>query len=220
MAETIDHPANATRVEIGKRSSVNAERTVGGVTYSYEKGEDAALSLSRRFAVFVPEDLTGTPSTVPVTLSPRLEIKADGAIHLRGRTIVNGNLRLAGGAVRFVDAADFTADSAPAEPSIYRFKDNGDDQLRIDLGTGDTTNRQFVIGFSTADGKFTECLRIEMRDTTETGNPTPLVTITGDLKVEGKIEAEGAPFPPLTPEAQAAILGAFQAGVAAGNVAS
>jgi hypothetical protein len=80
--------------------------------------------------------------------------------------------------------------------------------------------RQFAIGYSTPAGKFTECLRIEMRDTTGTGVLVPLVTITGDLKVEGKIEAKDVPFPPLTPEAQAAILGAFQTGVAAGNVSS
>jgi hypothetical protein len=145
VAETIDHPANAARVEIGKRSTVNAERTVGGVTYSYEKGEDLALNQSRRFAVFVPEDLAGAPTEDTVTLSPRLEIMADGAIRLRGRTIVNGNLRLGGGAVRFVDAADFTADSAPEEPSISRFNDSGKDELRVDLGTGDTANRQFVV---------------------------------------------------------------------------
>ena len=217
VAETIDHPANAARIEIGKRSTVNVERTVGGVTYSYEKGEDSALNLSRRFAVFVPEDLTGAPATEKVTLSPRLEIAADGAIRLRGRTILNGNLRLAGGAVRFLDAADFTADTAPKEPSIYRFNDNGKDELRVDLGAEDTENRQFVIGFSTSDGKFTECLRIELQDTTDTGELVPLVTINGDLNVGGKIMGTFVP-PALTPEAQAAILGSFQAGVAAGNV--
>ena len=225
VAEIIDHPANATRVEIGKRSNVAAKRTVGAVTYSYEKGEDptggegAPPSPSRRFAVFVPEDLTGSSPTSPVTLSPRLEIKADGAIRLRGKTIIDGNLRLAGGAVRFVDAADPTHSSL-ADPSIYRSDDNGIDQLRIDLGTGNTTNRQFVIGYSTPDGKFTECLRIEMRDITGTDVLVPLVTITGDLKVEGRIVADEIVPRTLTTEAQAAILGAFQAGVAAGNVAS
>ena len=86
VAEIIDNPASAARVEIGKRSTADTERTVGGVTYSYDKGEDPTLQQSRRFAVFVPEDLAGTPPAGRVTLSPRLEIHADGAIRLRGRT--------------------------------------------------------------------------------------------------------------------------------------
>lgn len=215
VAETIDHPANGARVEIGRRSTADATRTVGGVTYTYPQGEKP--NRSRRFAVFVPEDL-GNPLPPAITLSPRLEIAAEGDIRLRGRTIVNGDLRLAGGAVRFVDGADFTADSVPEEPSVYRINDNGKDELRIDLGSGDTATRQFVIGFSSPDGKFTECLRVEMRDTTGTGDLFPLVTITGDLKVDGKILGKNID-PALSAEAQAAILGSFQAGLAAGNVA-
>jgi hypothetical protein len=147
----------------------------------------------------------------PVTLAPRLEVQSDGTIGLRGETTVNGNLRMAGGAVRFDDVASFTPENSPVIPSIYRFDDTGKEQLRIDLGAAGASPRQFVIGFSGADGKFTECLRIEMK------NNTPVVTIRGDLVVEGKIANEKHPFPQLDQAALAAILGSFQAGIAAGN---
>jgi hypothetical protein len=141
---------------------------------------------------------------------------ADGTIRLRGSTVIQGNLRLVGGAVRFIDSANFTADTVPQAPSIYRFKD-GEDKLRIDLGAADTTARKFVIGFSNAEGVFTECLTIELQDPGDGGIPVPLVTISGDLKVQGLITAGSVTQPVLSAEAQAAILGSFQAGVAAGN---
>jgi hypothetical protein len=219
VAETIDHPANAARVEIGMRSAAAVSRVVGGVTYSYEQGDKDAPKQSRRFAVFVPEDASETPSGQPVALAPRLEIDSEGDIRLRGQTIVNGNLRLSAGAVRFVNPADFTADNAPDEPSIYRFSaPDGKDQLRIDLGSGQTANRVLVIGFSTADGSFNERVRVELQDASGKGDDlVALVTITGDLTVGGKITAGAVEPPILSNEARAAILGSFQAGFAAGN---
>jgi len=201
VAEAIDHPANATRVEVGGQSS--AKRVIDGATYTY--GGDAD---PRRFAVFVPEPDNATE------LVPRLEITEDGFIHLRGETIVEGNLRTVGGAVQFGGAAGANAANPPENPSIYRFNDDGKDTLRIDLGT-DTT-RRFIIGFSSPDGVFTECLRVEMTDTTQTGDLTPLVTIAGDLKVNGKLVGQFID-PALSPEALAAIFGSFQAGLVAGN---
>jgi hypothetical protein len=216
VGESIDHPANATRVEVGKQSSVDATRVIHGTTYVYQKGEDPLRSESRRFAVFVPEDLNDHGSTQQVPLSPRLEILNDGTIRIRGRTVINGSLRVAGGAVRFVDAAEFADENAPAVPSVYRFKDSGDDQLRIDLGSKDTLNRQLVIGFSSDDGSFTQCLKLELKDTTGSGKLAPVVTIFGDLKVDGKLVGQYVPRT-LSPEAQSAILASFQSGVGAGN---
>lgn len=202
VAEAIDHPANATRVEVGGQSS--PQRTVGGVTYTYSGDSE-----HRRFAVFVPEPAPGDP-----VLAPRLEITDDESIHLRGQTIVDGNLRTVGGAVQFSGAAGASAATPPEKPSIYRFRDDHEDTLRVDLGT-DTT-RRFIIGFSSADGVFTECLRVEMADTTQTGDLTPLVTIAGDLKVNGKLVGQFID-PALSPEALAAIFGNYQAGLLAGN---
>jgi len=202
VAEAIDHPANATRVEVGGQSS--AKRTVGGLTYTY--GGDAD---PRRFAIFVPEPAAGATD-----LAPRLEITEDGAIHLRGQTNVEGNLRTVGGAVQFGGAAGAGAAKPPEVPSIYRFNGDHADTLRIDLGND--TARRFVIGFSSPDGVFTECLSVEMVDTNQTGDKTPVVSIAGDLKVNGKLVGQFID-PALSPEALAAIFGSFQAGLVAGN---
>src|SRR5205085_7348117 len=73
VAEAIDHPANATRVEVGGQSS--AQRTVGGGTYKYGGDPDPP-----RFAVFVPES-----DAAAVELAPRLAITDNGVSHLRGQ---------------------------------------------------------------------------------------------------------------------------------------
>jgi hypothetical protein len=216
VGETVDHPANATRLEVGKQSLADVSRVVDGVTYVYQKGEDPQRKTSRRFAVFVPEDITTADQQQSQTLAPRLEILGDGTIRMRGQTVVNGSLRIAGGALQFVDAADFTVGNAPSDPSVYRVKESGDDQLRVDLGTEGTLNRQFVIGFSSADGSFTTCLKLELKDTTGSGTMAPVVTIFGDLKVDGQLIGQYVPRT-LSQEALAALLGSFQSGVAAGN---
>jgi len=214
VGETIDHPANGTRVEVGKQSSADVSRVVDGVTYVYQKGEDPTVHQSRRFAVFVPEDLNSGDPQSPVNLAPRLEILRDGTIRMRGETVVNGSLRIAGGALQFVDPADFTPDAAPQDPSMYRFQDGGNDELRLDLGSGNTLQKQLVIGFSADDGSFTPCLKLELTDPTETGQPAPLVTIFGDLKIGGKLTGTYVP-PTVSQAALAALLGSFQSGVAA-----
>lgn len=216
VAESIDHPANATRVEVGKQTSVDATRVIGGTTYVYQKSETGTES--RRFAVFVPEEREDGGSQQPVQLSPRLEILKDGTIRMRGRTVINGDLRVANGAVQFLDAADaaeFTDDTAPTVPSIYRVKDGGNDQLRIDLGSSSAANRQLVIGFSSEDGKFTECIKLEL----DTATGEPMVTINGDLKVEGKIVGHLVSTA-LSQDALSAIQASFQSGVAAGSAGS
>jgi hypothetical protein len=216
VGETIDHPANATRVEVGKQSSADVSRVVNGVTYQYQRGEDPVRQESRRFAVFVPEDLPSGSAQQPVSLAPRLEILQDGTIRMRGETVINGSLRIAGGALQFVDPADFTADAAPTVPSIYRFQESGNDELRLDLGSDSVLHKEFVIGFSAADGSFTPCLKLEFTDATGAGQPAPLVTVFGDLKIDGKLTGTFVP-PTVSQAALAALLGSFQAGVAAGN---
>lgn len=212
IAETIDHPANAARVEIGRDSLAEHTRTVGGVTYRYKNSEQAV----RHFGVFVPEDLAAAPQDTTVELSPRLEILEDGTIGWRGSTVVNGNLGLFGGAVQFVTGVSFTADTVPQEPAIYRYTDAGQDELRIDLGADNLGSRRFVIGFSSADGKFTPCVTAELR-VDQNGDFVPVITIAGNLKVDGTLVGEILPVQ-VSPEALAAIRGSFQAGLAAGNI--
>jgi hypothetical protein len=212
VGETIDHPADGARVEVGKRSTPDVSRVVNGTTYVYQKSNDL-----RRFAIFVSDDANAAGPQNAVNLAPRLEILQRGDIRLRGETMIEGNLRIAGGALQFVDSAQFTADAAPQVPSIYRFQDgNGNDELRIDLGTDDALQKQFVIGFSSSDGSFTPCVKLEFTDATGAGQLGALLTVFGDLKIDGKLTGTYVPLV-FSQATLAALLGSFQSGVAAGN---
>ena len=212
VAETIDHPGNAARVEVGRDSQSEATRTIGGVTYVYKNNANAV----RHFGVFVPEDLAANAVESAVELSPRLEVLEDGTIGWRGATNIYGNLGLFGGALQFPTGVTFTEDTVPQEPSMYRYTEAGQDELRIDLGANDNGARKFVIGFSKPDGKFTPCVTVELK-VDSSNELVPLVTIAGDLKIEGKWIGEVLPVM-VSPEALAAIRGSFQAGLAAGNI--
>jgi hypothetical protein len=208
VGELIDHPENATRVEVGRTSDIDDSRTIDGITYVYSG------TPNRRFAVFVPGAQEQQPEQV--TLVPRLEIKQDGTIYARGDTTINGSLRLAGGAVQFKEPANFTADDAPQVASLYRTQKGANDELRVDLGADDPLGKRFVIGFSNDDGSFTPCLRLELKDNGNK-NPSPLLTIYGDMTIQGKLDSPDIKARTLSPEAQNAILGSFQSGVAAGG---
>lgn len=208
VGELIDHPENATRIEVGRVSEQDDTRVIGGNTYVYS-GSD-----KRRFAVFIPE-VSDEPQSSTM-LAPRLEIKQDGTVYARGDTTINGNLRLAGGAVQFTQPAAYTPDSAPKAASVYRVQKGPNDELRIDLGSQDPSNARFVIGFSNDDGSFTPCLRLELKDTGNT-KPSPLLTVYGDITIQGKLSSPDIKARVLSPDAKNAILGSFQSGVAAGG---
>ncbi|HKQ04342.1 MAG TPA: hypothetical protein VJ464_04365 [Blastocatellia bacterium] len=218
VGEVIDHPANGARLEIGKQSSNNDKRNIGEVTYEYEKGEDAQRKQSRRFAIFVPEaDVSGSAEQ-QVKISPRFDILQSGVMRIRGRTIINGNLQITDGAVQFNEPASFSPENAPQKPSIYRITSTagGGDQLRIDLGSENTIDREFVIGFSNEEGEFVTCLKLELKDN-DPNKLTPLVTINGDLMLNGEVVGGNLVPRALSQEAFNAILASFQAGVAASN---
>jgi hypothetical protein len=217
VGEVVAHPASAERVEIGKQSSKNEERVIGEVTYIYQKGEDSQRQLSRRFAIFIPEETVAGATEQRVTLLPRLDIQESGVIGIRGRTIIHGSLRISDGALVFTEPATFAPENAPPKPSLYRITAGSSDQLRIDLGAQETLNREFVIGFSTEDGSFTPCITLELKATKDGVELTPLVTINGDLQLNGEV-LDGHKVPrALSPETINAILASFQSGVAAGN---
>ena len=77
-------------------------------------------------------------------------------------------------------------------------------------------HKQFVIGFSSSDGSFTPCVKLEFTDATGAGPPAALLTVFGDLKIDGKLTGTYVP-PTVSQAALAALLGSFQSGVAAGN---
>ena len=216
MGELIDHPANATRIEVGRRSTASETRSVAGTKYVYQADPD------RRFAVFVPEPPGNAPAGPDgVELAPRLAITEDGTLRIRGTTVIDGNLRIAGGAVQFLKPTGEMSALPSDDPSLLRAGDQAaTDELRIDLGvpTGGA-NKQFVIGFSTADGTFVPCLTLELRQPEGDAEAlAPRVTVYGDLKIAGRLESPDVRLQQLTPEAAAAVLGSFQAGVAAAAV--
>ncbi|MGK2855669.1 MAG: hypothetical protein ACSLFQ_00540 [Thermoanaerobaculia bacterium] len=210
VAEAVDHPGNAARIEIGRQVPEKHERRVGDRVYEYDNAN------AKPFAVYVPEDVAPAQDG-PVELAPRLEVRADGIIGLRGKTEIHGNLRLAGGAIQFVDSVLLTQESAPESPSMYRLKqDAGGDELRIDLGKAAPGTRRFVIGFSSPDGKFTPVVTISEEESE--GAHQCVVRIDGDLEVEGSLVAkEGVPSIMVGPEAMAALKAAFLQGLNEGN---
>jgi hypothetical protein len=208
-AEVIDHPSNPSRVELGKSSLHDDQRVIGETTFTYKKSNS-----ERGFAIFVPPATQGE-----VELFPRLEVLLNGQNYIRGDSTINGNLQLArGSAVQFTDAVPVD-DTVPREqPSIYRAASDGDDQLRIDLGNRSTQNCVLVIGFTAEDGSFQPSLRLENVQTASTGDPQPLVTIFGDLKMEGLLDAPNQLDRSLSTETVNALLASFQAGtIAAGG---
>ncbi len=207
VAETIDHPGSAARVEIGRESDAVHTRTVGATTFTYLADE------KRRFGVFVPEDLDPLPERVD--LLPRIDILSDGQINLRGHTEVHGNVQLAGGALQFTQGIDFASGQVPELPSMYRYEDGITDEVRIDLGVDNPGERKFVIGFSKPDGSFSPCVTVELQPN-DVGDLEPVVTVHGDLNVLGKLIGRILPVN-VSPEAQAAINAQFQMGLTAGN---
>jgi len=207
VAESIDHPESAARVELGRESSVDHVRQVGDVAYRY------TADSHRRFGVFVPDDLISATAE-SVDLLPRIEVLDSGEIGLRGSTVIHGNLQLSGGALQFVNGTNFEDEEAPQQPSMYRFTDGAADELRIDLGV-DSEQRKFVIGFSSPDGSFKPAVTIAL-EPDENAVLQPVVTIDGDLKVNGKIVGRILPVA-ISAEAMAALSAAFQMGLAEGN---
>jgi hypothetical protein len=212
MATVIDHPATAARIELGRTSTQSEERQINGTTYKYTG------TGSRLFAVFVPPgEKADTPS---VSLEPRFEIHADGTNYLRGATTVHGHVRLAGGAVQFSQPVQPDPTVSRNDPSIYRSTDGanaGADELRIDLGM-DVQHRSFVIGFTADDGSFKPTIKLEYKSPGGATNDQPLLTIFGDLKMEGVLLGANILERPISEETLQSLIGSFQAGaIAAGR---
>lgn len=207
VAEDIDHPANATRVEVGRISDRQDQRTVAGTTITYNK------TFPRGFAVFVPPP-DADPSATTMQLDPRFEIDANGKNFLRGETTLHGNLEMAGGAVQFTAPAHVDDSVIRSNPSIYRASGNSNDELRIDLGDL-SNNPVFVIGFTADDGSFRPSLKLAYVIADASPQPQPVVTVYGDLVLNGLVHSPDIIFRSLSTEALNALISSFQAGVIA-----
>jgi hypothetical protein len=195
-AELIDHPGNATRIELGRRPTNVDTRTIGADTVSY------AADGTRDFGLFVPA--TGTDP-----LQPTLSVLQTGTT-IRGDTEIHGNLMLDGASLQFPDALTALPDTSN-NPAIYRFSGNAGDQLTIDVGSPDTATRSCVIGL-TKDGKFLPVITVAF--TMVSSNVTASVTIAGDLEVDGTINSPEIRTRTVTPDVAAMLTGMIQAAIA------
>lgn len=174
-AELIDHPANASRIELGHRSvpAGSADvRTIDDEVWNY------AGDAERAFAVFVPRYDDKVPPRPVEELQPTISVTGTRT-QILGTTEVHGDLVLDGSALVFDNAVDGTPGDVPA---IYT--DNKSKALRIDMGNTATANRRLEIGL-TKDNAFQAIVTIEL-STTGTGQ----VTVNGDLHVKGALSGD------------------------------
>jgi hypothetical protein len=212
VAEAIDHPADGTRVEVGRIADRPDQRNVAGTTVIYNK------TSQRGFAVFVPPT-DADPQATSLQLDPRFEIDTNGKNFLRGATTLHGNLEMAGGAVQFTDPAHIDDTVTRSNPSIYRASANSNDELRVDLGnlSDSATNRVFVVGFTADDGMFRPSLKIQYEKPDSSSDFQPVVTVYGDLVLNGLVQSPDIIFRSLSTEALNALISSFQAGVIAAS---
>lgn len=196
-AELIDHPGNASRVELGRRPAQPDTRQVGDDVYQYAAGP------TRDFAVFSADSRDGT-------LEPTLAVYAE-ATQLRGTTEVHGNLVLDGSSLQFPDAASEAADTGGA-PAIYR----AGDALRIDLGALDGTSRALSIGV-TEDGVFKPALEVRFEAAAGGGGVQPTVTVFGNLHLKGSLESDDVRTRTITEDVAALLTGMIHSTIAGGG---
>lgn len=198
-AEVIDHPGSAARIELGHRPPHDDIRTIGDDTVTYD------ANVSRDFAVFVPS------SKEP--LQPTLAVYSGGT-QIRGNATVHGNVVLDGAALQFPDAIDKLPADTGNHAALYRIKGVAGDELRLDIGSLDTAGRSLVIGV-TKDGQFHPAIEVSFPDSS--GSPNTLVTIHGDLRIEGTIASADVRTRTVTEDVAALLTGMVQAGLAAGG---
>jgi hypothetical protein len=203
-AEIIDHPGNATRLELGHRPALPDVRRIDDEDVTYE--EDP----KRDFAVFVPPETDdGSP------LHPTIAVDSDATL-IRGTTIVHGNVVLDGASLEFPQGMQELVGDTAGQPAIYRMS-NGGDELRIDVGSLDLAGRRLVLGV-TKGSDFIPALTISFPQAMgQAGNPGALVTVHGDLRIEGTIDCPDVRTRTVTEDVAALLTGMVQAGIAAGG---
>ena len=192
-AEVLDHPGNASRVELGRMATEDGVKRIGDVTYRY------ATVPRCDFGVFVPDAGASDP-TQP--LQPTLAI-SDSGTQIRGTTEVHGNLVLDGASLQFTASS---AGQSQPDPSIYR----SGDELRIDVGKLQGGNRALVIGVMNGD-VFKAALEVRF----DGNGGAPVVTVHGDLRIEGTIESADTRTRTVTGDVAALLSGMVQSAIAA-----
>ena len=213
VAEVVDHPATENRIQLGAMSEATTRR-IGDKDFIYNTKK------GRSFGIFVPDKASVGATFDVLPLDPRFSIDPDGN-SLRGTTTVYGNVELPGGAIQFGKGEpenEISTVVSHENPSIYRVSDAAIDELRIDLGTYDETKQQkFVIGFTSEDGVFTPSITLEYSVPPGGTEPQALLTIAGDLKLDGLVECKNLLDRTLASETIAALIASLQSGtIAAG----
>jgi hypothetical protein len=209
VADVVDHPGNAARLELGHRPQAAETRTIGDAVVTYAAGPD------RDFAVFVPPPPETAAPGASAPLEPTLAVTPD-ATRIRGVTELHGNLVLDGASVQFPDAARTVSGVTDGNPAIYRYAGAGKDELRLDVGDLADGKRRLLIGL-TKDGNFQTALEIAFEGGAGGGAVYPVVTVHGDLHVEGVISCDDVRARTVTEEVAALLTGMVQAGTAAGG---
>lgn len=203
-AELIDHPGNASRIELGRRPPHIDEKKIGDDTFGYAADPD------RDFAVFVPN--TDSP------LKPALSIYK-AASQINGTAEIHGNLVLDGSSLQFTKSG-VTGDDAASpdgDPAMYRATGTAGDELRIDVGELNAADRSIVIGL-TKDGKFQPALSIRFPGAMNAdGTVNPQVTVHGDLDIEGTINSPDIRTRTVTEDVAVLLTGMIQAAIASGG---
>jgi hypothetical protein len=208
-AELIDHPGNAARIELGRRSAREDEKRIGDETFRY------AADATRDFAVFVPPREPVAPADA-TALEPTLSIYPTFT-QILGSAHVDGNVLLDGTALQFKKRIDVAGEppSPDGHPALYRASGTSD-ELRIDVGELNNADRSFVLGVS-KDGVFKPAVTIRFPGTMTGGNVDPVVTVHGDLHIEGTIQSNDIRTRTLTEDVAAQLTGMMQAAITSGG---
>lgn len=204
-AELIDHPANASRIELGHRSvpAGSADsRTIGTEEWKYQ-GE-----AGRAFAVFVPRYEKERP-TVPVTpLAPTISVTPEKT-EILGTTEVHGDVVLRGSALLFEESVPAEQLAAEHGPAIYTV--DGANTLRLDIGDPASAGRSLEIGL-TKDGNFQPILIVDLSTIGK-----PQVTVNGDLRVNGALSGPDIRLRTLSQDLIPQLAAMLQVGVLTGS---
>lgn len=200
-AELVDHPGTSARLELGHRPVAEEIKAIGEDTFKYSKDPD------RDFAVFVP-DATVDADTA---LQPVISVYGT-ATQIRGTAEVHGNVVLDGASLQFRRTSG-APPPTDGHPAIYRTSETTGDELRIDVGELNNGARSLVLGVS-KDGKFQPAIAIRFPGDLGTGKVNPIVTVHGDLHIEGTIESRDIRTRTVTEDVAAQLTGMIQAAIA------
>lgn len=194
MAELIDHPGNASRIELGRTASDDGIKQIGDEEYRY------LTTPQRDFAVFVPD------ADAQTSLQPTLSVFGS-TTQIRGTTQVHGNLVLDGASVQFLGSVD--TDAPVSEPAIYR----SGETLRINAGSLADGNCAVVIGVMKGS-EFQPALEVRFENAVAGVEKKPVVIVHGDLRIQGAIQSPDMRTRTVTGDVATMLAGLVQAALA------